>query len=172
MSKLVKALLERDIGRRLSGAGSCVVVNYQGLSGPEAVRLRRTLKSRGVRMMVVKNALARRALAEGPLAPACALLDGPSAICWGGADAIDLARVVEENAGKGAPLVVRGGSVEGRALSAEEVDQLARLPGKAGMLAGLAALAMSPARHVVALVLAPARTLAGQIKVLAEDRAN
>jgi len=68
--------------------------------------------------------------------------------------------------------VVRGGSVEGRALSSEEVDQLARLPGKAGMLAGLAALAMSPARQVVALVLAPARTLAGQIKVLAEDRAN
>jgi len=168
MSKRVKALLERDIGRRLGDAGSCVVVDYRGLSGVAAVRLRRTLKGRGVQMLVVKNALAQRTLAGGPLASASPLLDGPSAICWGGEDVIDLARVVQENAGREGPLAVRGGSVEGRTLSPDEVVQLARLPGRDGMVADLAARALAPVQQVILLVLGAAGAVAGQIKVLAE----
>ena len=168
MSKRVKALLQRDIRNRLSGADSCVVVDYRGLTGSRAVVLRRALREQGVRMLVVRNALARRALADGPLASAAPLLEGPSAICWGADDVVALARVVQENAGKDEPLTVRGASVEGRTLFAEEVSQLAALPTRLEMVAGIAARALAPARRVISLALGPAQRVLGQIRTRAE----
>ena len=168
MSKRVKALLERDIRDRLAGADACVVVNFQGLTGPRAVELRRRFREHGVRMLVVKNSLARRALSEGPLSSARPLLEGPSAICWGGEDPVSLARVVQENAGRDSPLTVRGASVEGRTLSAQEVAELAQLPTRTEMVALLVARAMAPARRVVSLALAPVQRVAGQVRKIAE----
>ena len=169
MSKRVKALLERDIRNRLEGASSCVVVNFHGMTGPQSTEIRRRFRERGVRMMVVKNSLARRALRGGPLEPATTLLEGPSAICWGGTDVVELARAVKENAGDDSPLTIRGASVEGRQLTAQDVLDLANLPTRSEMLAGIALRALSPARRVVALAVGPVQRVLAQIRTLAEE---
>jgi large subunit ribosomal protein L10 len=168
MSKRVKELLGQDIQGRLAGVEACVVADYRGLTANDAVGVRRTLRSQKVRMLVVRNSLARRALVAGPLSSAAPLLTGPSALLWGADDPVSLARVVTEFVGRTPLLKVRGASVEGRTLTAPEVLSLAKLPTRLEMIAGLAARAMGPGQRVSMLAQAPGRGLAGQIRTLAE----
>jgi len=169
MSKRIKALVERDVRTRLDGVEECVVVDFTGVSAEDSVVLRRSLRAGNVTMLVVKNALARRALKGTRIESAATLFDGPSALCYGGDDPVALARVVDEQAGEDGRLSIRGGSVEGRALGPDEMAALAKLPTRTEMIAGIAARAAAPAKRIVSLAKAPAARVAGQIGTLADQ---
>ena len=76
MSKLVKDLMTNEVASRLQGVDDCLVANLIGLDANSTVALRKRLREKDIRIMVVKNSLARRATEDSPLAAAFEGLGG------------------------------------------------------------------------------------------------
>ncbi len=168
MSKPVKALLRKELVRRLSGVESLAVLSLVGVDGVTNNRLRRELRAKDICLTVVKNAIARQAFKEVGLQHACELLDGPCALATGGASAVEIVRELMAFAGEAPALVVRGALMEGRVFGPERVEELSRYPTREEALAGVVALALAPGRRLAAALLAPGGRIAGAVKTLAD----
>ena len=84
MSKKVKNLIEKETANRLKGIDAVAVINPRGINAIKNNQIRRKLREKGLRMTVVKNTLAKRAIGEGSkLKGFDRLLDGPSAVIYG-----------------------------------------------------------------------------------------
>lgn len=170
MSKYVKNLIMEDLRRRLAGVDAAVLVNVSRLNGVTTTQLRRELREKKISLMVVKNSLARRALMGTPLAPMFEGLTGPAAICWGGEDIVSLAKEVFRLAEQKdyEKLELRGGCMEGKRLSPEELKAVSKMPTRQELLAMLVGQILSPGARLLAQLLGPAGTLAAQIRQKAE----
>ena len=94
MSKPVKDLITETIRAQYAGIGDVCVVDLTGLDVGRTQRLRRDLRGKSMRMQVIKNSLARRAFAGGPLEPIAKVLNGPCALVVGGDSIIDVAKTL------------------------------------------------------------------------------
>jgi len=170
MSKYVKNLITEDLRRRLAGVDAAVLVNVSRLNGVTTTQLRQELREKKISLMVVKNSLARRALMGTPLAPMFEGLTGPSAICWGGEDIVSLAKEVFRLAEQKQyeKLELRGGCMEGKRLTPEQVKEVSKMPTRQELLALLVGQILSPGARLAAQLLGPASILAGQIRQKAE----
>ncbi len=170
MSKYVKNLITEELRRRLAGVDSAVLVNVSRLDGVSSTRLRKELREKKISLMVVKNSLARRALVGTPLASMFEGLTGPAAICWGGEDIVSLAKEVFRLAEQKdyEKLELRGGCMEGKRLSPEELKQVSKMPTRQELLARLLGQILSPGAQLVGQLVGPAATLAAQIRQKAE----
>ena len=84
MSKKVKNLITRDISDRLKDIDAVAVINPRGIPATKNNAIRRKLREKGLRMTVVKNTLAKRAVGDGSKIKGFdTLLDGPSAVIYG-----------------------------------------------------------------------------------------
>jgi len=169
MSKPVKAMLRRELVRRLEGLDSLVVVSLAGVDGVTNNRLRGELRAKGIRITVVKNSLAKQALAEVGLVQAAELIEGPSALVTGGPSAVEVVRELLR-AGKEIPnLRIRGALMEGEVFGADRVVELSKFPTREEALATVAALVLAGGGAVVAAALGPGGRIAGALKAM-EDR--
>lgn len=141
--EIVAALAET-----LAVAEGVVVAQNNGLTAGEMAELRDALRESGARARVVKNTLARRALADSPFAPLAEGLSGPL-IYGAGPDPAALAKAFREAAKANEKLLLRGGALKDAALDAAAVTALADLPGRAQLLAQLAATMNAPATQLV-----------------------
>ena len=82
MSKLVKQLMMDNLQSRLQDVGDVFVVSLGQLDAQKTTDLRLTLRKKNISLQLIKNALAKRVLAETPLAPALENLSGMLALCW------------------------------------------------------------------------------------------
>src|SRR5438309_10517945 len=94
MSKKVKSLVEREIGRRLADIDGLAVISPRGINAIKNNLIRRRLRDKGLRMTVVKNTLAKRATATSKIKGFEKLLDGPSAVIYGKASISTIARAL------------------------------------------------------------------------------
>src|SRR3954470_21608074 len=97
MSKQVKSLIEKELTSRLKGIDAVAVINPRGINAIKNNQIRRKLREKGLRMTVVKNTLAKRAVggADGSkLKGFDVLLDGPSAVIYGKASISTIARMM------------------------------------------------------------------------------
>src|SRR6476469_8820269 len=94
MSKYVKNLITKELTGRLKDIDGVAVINPRGIDGNQNNSIRRKLHEKKLRMTVVKNTLARRAVGEGKLKGFDALLDGPSAVIYGQASISQVARLL------------------------------------------------------------------------------
>ena len=92
MSKYVKDLLTKDISSKLDGVEEAVLVNVIGLTANQSVALRKDLRAKDIKLVVVKNSLAKRATEGTPLAIAFENCEGTLAVMWGAEDIITLAK--------------------------------------------------------------------------------
>src|SRR6476620_12774042 len=122
MSKLVKDLLTDQLKRELDGVQDLILVNVVGLSANRTSALRKTLRQKNIKLMVIKNSLARRATEGTQLAPAFEGSHGTLAMVWGASDIVSLAKeVVRLAADKQFALFEpRGGVMSGARLKPEE----------------------------------------------------
>jgi large subunit ribosomal protein L10 len=129
-----------------------LVADYRGLTMPQIDELRTRLLASGARFTVVKNTLTRRAAEAAGTDALLALLDGPSAIAFLDAegDMVAAAKALADSARETRVLEIRGGIMQGRAVTAAEVESLATLP-PADVLRG----------QVLGAIVAPLTTLAG-----------
>jgi len=174
MSKFVKQQITDFYRRKLDGVDAAVLVNVIGLNGPKTTRLRRALAEKNIRVMVVKNTLARRALTGTPLEAAFTEVAGPTAICWGGTDIVALTKEVMRLAEDEAfsPFAPKGGVMEGERITAEQVKEISKWPSREEVLARIAGQILAPAANLSALIGAVGATLAGQIKQISEKDAG
>ena len=168
MSKAVKALVVKEMARRLEGVEELLTATTVGLTAQEAVQFRAALRAKNVRALVVKNSLCSRAFDELDLGYARPLLDGPTTLIYGGQTLVDTAKVLVEAAKEFKVIEIRGGVTEGRLLSAGEVWAFSQLPSKDEMIGQIVGGLLSQVGQVVGALTSQASQLVGQIDRIAE----
>ncbi len=165
MQKSEKEQVVAELTERLRTAETLIVADYRGLTNAEIDGLRTKLIEHGARFSVVKNTLTRRAAEAAGADALLALLEGPSAIAFveSGGDPVAVAKALGDAARDTKVLAIRGGVLEGAALSAAEVESLAKLPPAEVIRAQLVGAIVSPLTTVVMLMAAPLRDLVGLI---------
>jgi len=124
-------------------AQTLVVAEYRGITVADMTRLRSQARENGVTLSVLKNTLARRAVAGSAFAVLSDQLSGP--LIYGfSVDAVAAAKVVADFAKTNDKLVIRGGAFAGKILDVNGVKQLANIPSKEVLLAQVCGLLMSP----------------------------
>lgn len=124
-------------------AQTLVMAEYRGIAVADMTKLRATARSNGVELSVLKNTLARRAVAGSQFEVVGDKMTGP--LIYGfSVDAVAAAKVVADFAKTNDKLVIRGGAFAGKALDVNGVKQLANIPSKEVLLAQLCGLLMSP----------------------------
>jgi large subunit ribosomal protein L10 len=124
-------------------AQTLVMAEYRGITVADMTKLRANARSQGVSLSVLKNTLARRAVAGSTFEVAVDQMTGP--LIYGfSVDAVAAARVVADFAKTNDKLVIRGGAFAGKTLDVNGVKQLASIPSKEVLLAQLCGLLKSP----------------------------
>src|SRR6266508_5525830 len=123
MQKEDKERVVAELTERLRRAETLIVADYRGLTMPQIDALRGRLLEHGARLSVVKNTLTRRAAEAAGVDALLALLEGPTAIAFleSGGDPAAVAKALADTAKTTRVLAIRGGLLEGRPMSAEEV---------------------------------------------------
>jgi large subunit ribosomal protein L10 len=171
MSKYVKDLIIKDLRNRLDGVEDALLVDVIGIENEKAVRLRQRLRQKKIRLMVVKNSLARRATQGTWLAPAFENTTGTVALVWGGDDVISLAKEIVSIAGlkEFEPFQPKGGAMDGQPLNAEQVKAVSKWPSRQEQLSILSGQILSPGATLSAQLLGVGAKLASQIKKKSEE---
>jgi len=172
MSKYVKNLITEHLRQRLDGVRDALLVDVIGLKANTAHRLRTELRAKNINLMVVKNSLARRAVAGTPLAGLFDGVDGSAAICWGGEDVVTLAKEVVRCAKdeQYAPFKLRRGVMDGQPLDASQVEDVSKWPTRAEMISILVGQLLSPAYQLCGQLNAQGAALVSQIEQAAEKK--
>jgi len=171
MSRFVKDLVTDQLKRELADVQDMLLVNVVGLTANRTTALRKALRQKNIKLMVVKNSLARRATEGTQLASAFEGSDGALAMVWGSTDIVALAKeVVKLAADKEYALFqARGGVMAGAPLKAEEVAAVSKWPSREEQLSLLLGQILSPGASLVSQLLSAGGALASQIKQKGED---
>ena len=170
MSKRVKDLITKDFADRLAGVNDALLVNIVGIDANQSVAMRRQLREKNIQVLVVRNALARRATEGTPLAPALQNMEGNLAFVWGAEDFVSLAKEITKlhDDKELAAFETRGGVMDGEQLTADRVKEISKWPSRQEQLSLLVGQILGPGSQLAANILGPGETLAGQIKQKAE----
>lgn len=135
MSKALNAAMVDGLAKELSQVDSCVIVGCRDLTVEEVSELRVTLRQQDFRMRVLKNTLASVAFDKSNMTGLGEVLDGPSAVVFGGEGAIPISKVlVEEVKKRGEKLVLHGAFNEGEVMDGNGVVALSKVPGRQELL--------------------------------------
>lgn len=149
MAKTGKQQAVEELSARLDGARCVVVTDFTGLDVSAITELRRRLSSARVEYVVVKNTLARRALAKGPFAPLVDHLSGPNAFALSREDVVSAAKILTEFARERDRPQIKAGAIEGEIVSLEEIRRIAQLPPREQLLAQVVGTARAPIAGLV-----------------------
>src|SRR4051812_1995788 len=165
MSKQVKDLITKELTTRLKELEGVAVINPRGIDANKNHGIRRRLREKGMRMTVVKNTLARRAVQGGKLEGFDKLLEGPSAVIYGEASAAQIARQLMEGKKKDETLELRGVFFDGEVYVGEKgVEQVSKLPPREEAIGNIVGLLTSPGSNLLAALTAPGANLGAILK--------
>jgi large subunit ribosomal protein L10 len=166
MDKKQKERVVADLAERLRSTDTLIVADYRGLTMPQVDALRTELLTHGARFQVVKNTLTRRAAEEAGADHLLALLEGPTAIAFleSDGDPAAVAKALRAAARETHVIEVRGGIIQGRPISADEIATLATLPSLDVLRGQLVGAIAAPLSTVVGLFNAPLRDLVGVLQ--------
>lgn len=154
----------------LDGASAMWVVDYRGLTVKEMQQLRRDIREAGSVIKVYKNTLVHLALAEAELPTLDDLLEGPSAFVFAGGDVAASAKAVKNFAKANENLEIKGGLMEGAAVSAAEVEAIASLPSREELMAKIAGAISGVARGLATTINGVPRGMAQVVKAVADQK--
>jgi large subunit ribosomal protein L10 len=171
MKRDQKEQVVEELTARLKAAETLLVADYRGLTMPQIDELRTRLLESGARFTVVKNTLTRRAAEAAGADALLALLDGPSAIAFLEADGdmVAAAKALADSARATNVLEIRGGIMQGRAVTAEEVATLAKLPPEDVLRGQVLGAIVAPLTTLAGLLNAPLQNLVGLIDARIEQ---
>ena len=170
MARPQKTAVVDEIRTKLGDADAAVLTEYRGLTVSELAHLRGALRPVGTEYKVFKNTLARRAVEEAGLAELVALLEGPVAIAFVHGDAVVAARALRDFGRTNPALVLKGGLLGSRVLSASDVSALADIEPRDVLLARLAGGFQAPLAKAAGLFQAFTRNLAYGVKAYIDQR--
>ena len=166
MLKSEKERIVEELAADLGSADTLIVADYRGLTNKQLEALRDELIPHGARFRIVKNTLTRRAAEQAGADALLVMLEGPTAIAFieSAGDPAAVAKALAKTAKDTNVLTLRGGILEGKTLSGEEVDRLATLPPLDVLRGQLVGAVVAPLTQLLGLVSAPLRDLHGLIE--------
>ncbi len=172
MKKAEKAELIADLTDRFGRASMAVVSEYRGMTAAESSELRKRLRAVRGELRVAKNTLVRRAIRDTSFAGLDAQLGGPVGVILSFEDPIAVAKAVTSFKEAGDKFKVRGGVLEGKPLTREEIQDLANMPPREVIMAQLLGLIQAPASRLVRLINEPGSGLARLIDAIGKKSAG
>lgn len=155
-----KAAVVTDVSAQAARSQTLALAEYRGLTVEQLNKLRVDARAKGVYLHVLKNTLARRAVAGTPFEAAQGAMVGP--LIYGfSEDAVAAAKVVSDFAKTNDKLVIKGGAYAGKALNADGIKALAAIPSREVLISQVAGLLKSPVQRMAAVVAALAQKRGG-----------
>jgi len=143
-----KAAIVEEVTEKFKASASVVVVDYRGLTVDEVTRLRKQLREANVEMKVIKNSILTRAAKAAGLEGLEEVFTGPTAVAFSNDDVVAPAKIIDEFAQDAKALEIKGGIIEGKVSTLEEITALAKLPNREGLLSMLLSVLQAPVRNV------------------------
>ena len=159
VTKAAKVEELQQLEQAFKGTESAVIVDFRGLKVPEVTELRRQIRGAKGQYKVVKNTLAKRAMAGTAFAALSEHFVGTTAVAYSGEDPVALAKVLTTFAKATPALQIKAAVVQGRAIKGSEVGELATMPGKPELYAKLLFLLQAPMVQIVSVLSAAPRDL-------------
>jgi large subunit ribosomal protein L10 len=169
MSKRIKSLITAELETKFKGADSIVVVDYIGIDSKTTAGIRADLRKKKVKLTVVRNAMAAKALETIGLKGAGGMLKGTNAIVYGGDSIVDIVKELVDQIKKVEKLKIKGSIVEGQLLDGKATTALAKLPNKKELQGMIVGQILGPGRKLAGQLKGTATKIAGQIKKHTEN---
>ncbi len=165
MARLAKETAVADIADRFRSSSATVLTEYRGLSVAQLKELRRSLGDRTT-YAVVKNTLTKIAAKDAGVEGIDDLLVGPSALAFVDGDVVAAAKGLKDFAKANPALVIKGGYLDGKLISASDISKLADLESREALLAKLARAMSASLQQAVSLFAAPLSQAARTVDAL------
>jgi len=166
-----KAAVVTDVSAQAARSQTLALAEYRGLTVEHLNKLRVDARAKGVYLHVLKNTLARRAVAGTSFEVAQGAMVGP--LIYGfSEDAVAAAKVVSDFAKGNDKLVIKGGAYAGKALNADGIKALAAIPSREVLISQVAGLLKSPIQRMAAVVAALAEKRGGGAEAAADAPAE
>ncbi|BDE12355.1 MULTISPECIES: 50S ribosomal protein L10 [Mycobacterium] len=169
MAKADKATAVADIAEHFKASSATVITEYRGLTVANLAELRRSL-SGSATYAVAKNTLIKRAASEAGIEGLDELFAGPTAIAFVTGEPVDVAKALKTFAKEHKALIIKGGYMDGHALSVAEVERIADLESREVLLAKLAGAMKGNLAKAAGLFNAPASQMARLLAALQEKK--
>lgn len=143
-----KGKIVSQVVDQFKSAKAVIIVDYRGLTVEEDTLLRSELRQADVHYEVIKNTYLRRAADETGYEGLDDLFKGPTAVAFSNEDIIAPAKILANFAKKAEALQIKGGCIDGKVSSVEEINQLATMPSREGLLSMLLSVLQAPVRNV------------------------
>jgi large subunit ribosomal protein L10 len=165
-----KVAVVDEVKEKLSSSSAALLTEYRGLKVGELAELRRTLRKSGGEYKVYKNTLVRFAVRDLGIDIDEATLTGPTAITFVEGDAAAVAKALRDYSRTNANLILKGGVLGSKALSADDAKALADLPSREVLLAQLAGALQAPMAKLAGLLQALPRNMAYGLQALIDQK--
>ena len=139
-----KKQIVADLAEDFKEAKAIVFTEYRGLTVAQDTELRTAMRKANVRYQVIKNSLSARALADAGIEDVAELMKGPTAIAFSKDDVVDPAKIAKQFADKFDKFIIKGGVMEGKAITLDAVNKLAAIPAREVLYAQLVGGLISP----------------------------
>ena len=167
MSKPVKQMIMRDYAARLGDTADAMLISIRGLKAVNNTKLRQGLAKKQIKIAVMRNALARKTFEGTPLAPLSELLSGSSALAFGGASVVEVARELVSLVSKFPEIEFKGAVLDGMLFKGKAgVEELSKFPTRSEAIANDITLILSPARKLASSIAGPGAGVAGLVKAI------
>ena len=143
-----KKSIATELDQRVAGALYMILADYTGMDMPQTLELKSGLREKEAYFNVVNNRLLGRILGDD----ATPLLKGQTAMIYGAGDVVEVAKVLKEFTAQNKKPLVKGGFLEGKAVSGDQVAELANLPSKDALRAMLLGTLMAPCSNLVGVL--------------------
>lgn len=167
-SKEDKKQIIEQLRRELEAASNAFLFDFRGIAVGRFTELRQKIRETDSGYQVVKNTLITRAVEGTDKAPMTEDLEGMTAVAYTHNDPVALTKVLTTFAKENPTFTFKTGMVEGRVVTADQLKEIASLPGREQLLSKLVFLLQSPIRRLATVLAGPTRNLAvvlSQIKV-------
>ncbi len=148
---------------------NAILMDYRGLKVVDVTELRRGVRRLSSRYVVVKNTLAIKAAADTDVAKVSSHFGGPTALAYNSHDAVPLVKYLLEFAKTNPNLVFKAALVDGKAVAADQLDAISKLPGRPELLGKLIYLLKAPISNLAGLLKTPVRNLAYGLKQIPKE---
>ena len=143
-----KKQIVEEISEKFKDSQSAVLVDYRGLNVAEITALRKELRDNNIEYKVYKNTLTRRAVESAELSELSEQLVGPTAVAFGKDDVVAPARILHNFSKDHEALEIKGGVIEGKVATLDEIKELSTLPDHDGLVSMLLSVLQAPIRNL------------------------
>lgn len=165
-----KVAVVAEVAERLRSADAVIVTEYRGMKVGQLANLRRQLRDVGGEYTVYKNTLARLGAEQAGMSQLSDVLVGPTGITFVQGDVAAAAKALRDAAKANPLLVLKGGVLDGKLMSAADVEALADLPSREVLLARMAGALQAPLVKTAGLLQALPRNFAYGLKALIDQQ--